>query len=338
MRILKQRINALNVGINGEPMEPTVISLFAGCGGSSLGYKVAGYHELFAIDWYDVAIKTFKLNFPEVPIRKMDITKLTGDELLQMANIGKGKLDVLDGSPPCQGFSTNGRREVVDERNDLVPHFIRLVGELEPKAFIMENVPGMAMGNMKGLFRKYILDMKKLNYHVKCKILNAMYYGIPQSRKRLIFIGLRRDLFTPNGTDFFPNGSMQLKTVKDAIGDLEDTDVPEIGHRIPPLRGGKGKIQWEKTRHGESIYGFVINKLHPNKPSPTILNSSEKMHYKVCRQLSQREYARLQSFPDDFKFINDGHEVIGNSVPPKLMEAIARHIGKLMGWFDAATK
>ena len=151
----------------------TVISLFCGCGGSSLGYKWAGYNELLAVDFEKNAVETFKLNFPEVPIWQKSVTDITGKEILDFCNIKKGELNVLDGSPPCQGFSTAGKRQVNDSRNDLFKDYVRLVNDLQPKVFIMENVSGMVKGKMKGCFIEIMKSLKSLNYQVKCKLLNA---------------------------------------------------------------------------------------------------------------------------------------------------------------------
>ena len=114
---------------------PTVISTFAGCGGSSLGYKMAGFRELLAVEWDDNAVQTFRLNFPDVPVYHGDICKLTGDECMRLAGIMKGELDILDGSPPCQGFSTAGKRRFNDPRNSLFMEFARPLSELSPKGF-----------------------------------------------------------------------------------------------------------------------------------------------------------------------------------------------------------
>ena len=114
---------------------PKVISLFAGGGGSSLGYSMAGYHELLAVEWDNNAVQIFKLNFPEIPIYHNDICHLSATECLKLAGILVGKLDVLDGSPPCQGFSTAGKREFTDNRNQLYHQYVRLLRGLKPKVF-----------------------------------------------------------------------------------------------------------------------------------------------------------------------------------------------------------
>ena len=119
---------------------PTVISTFAGAGGSSLGYSMAGFRELLAVEWDDNAVETFKLNFPDVPVYQGDIAKLSVDEVLRITELKIGELDVFDGSPPCQGFSTAGKRQLDDPRNQLFREYVRLLRGLRPKVFIMENV------------------------------------------------------------------------------------------------------------------------------------------------------------------------------------------------------
>lgn len=176
-------------------VEPTLISTFAGCGGSSLGYKLAGYKELLAIDFEKNAVETFALNFPEVPVWQKDITKVTGKEILEFCKIKKGELDLFDGSPPCQGFSTAGKRKLTDTRNDLFKDFVRLIIDLQPKVFVMENVSGMMKGGYKGKFNEIVQTLKDTGYNVKVKLMNAMWYEVPQSRERLIFIGIKKDLF-----------------------------------------------------------------------------------------------------------------------------------------------
>jgi DNA (cytosine-5)-methyltransferase 1 len=174
---------------------PTVISLFAGCGGSSLGYSMAGYRELLAVEWDDHAVETFKANFPDVPVWHGDIAKLSVEECLRITGLKPGELDVLDGSPPCQGFSTAGKRKMDDGRNQLFREYVRLLRGLQPKVLIMENVSGMVKGKMKLIFVDILKELKDAGYHVEARLLNAMYYGVPQSRQRMIFIGVREDIW-----------------------------------------------------------------------------------------------------------------------------------------------
>ena len=177
-----------------EPDAPTVISLFAGCGGSSLGYSMAGYRELLAVEWDDHAVETFRLNFPDVPVWHGDIAELSVEECLRIAGIKPGEFDVLDGSPPCQGFSTAGKRKMDDGRNQLFREYVRLLRGLQPKVLVMENVSGMVKGKMKLIFAEIMRELKASGYQVSARLMNAMYFGVPQSRERMIFIGVREDI------------------------------------------------------------------------------------------------------------------------------------------------
>jgi DNA (cytosine-5)-methyltransferase 1 len=177
-----------------EPNAPTVISLFAGCGGSSLGYSMAGFRELLAVEWDEHAVETFKLNFPDVPVWQGDIADFSVEECLKITGLEPGQLDVLDGSPPCQGFSTASRRKMEDGRNQLFKEYVRLLRGLRPKVLVMENVSGMVKGKMKLIFAEIMRELKASGYTVSAKLMNAMYYGVPQSRERMIFIGVREDL------------------------------------------------------------------------------------------------------------------------------------------------
>jgi DNA (cytosine-5)-methyltransferase 1 len=162
---------------------PTVISLFAGAGGSSLGYSMAGYRELLAVEWDANAVETFKLNFPGVPVYHGDIAKLSVEDVLAKTGLQPGELDVLDGSPPCQGFSTAGKRDMGDDRNQLFREYVRLLRGLKPRVFVMENVSGMVKGKMKLIFVEILKELKA-----------SGYIHVPQSRQRLIFIGVREDV------------------------------------------------------------------------------------------------------------------------------------------------
>lgn len=171
----------------------TYISLFAGCGGSSLGYKWAGGIGLAAVEFDANAAATYRLNF-DTPVIERDIAKVTAEELLQVAGLGVGQLDVLDGSPPCQGFSTAGKRQWGDPRNSLFREYVRLVEGLQPRVFVMENVSGLVKGKMKLAFKVIMESLKATGYTVRCKLLDAAWFNVPQHRKRLIWIGVRPDV------------------------------------------------------------------------------------------------------------------------------------------------
>lgn len=311
----------------------TIISTFAGCGGSSLGYKWAGFKELLAIDFDDNAVETFKLNFPEVPCWKRDITTVKANEILEFCNIKVGELDILDGSPPCQGFSTAGKRQVTDNRNDLFKSFVYLIQELQPKIFVMENVSGMVKGKMKGKFKEIILSLKSLNYQVKCKLLNAKYYEVPQSRQRLFFIGIRNDL---NLEPVFPEGNNKIITVREALKDLKElgeVKYPknEIDKYYYQIRIGSDLAEIFEKKFGKRRY-FNIKKVNPNKPCNTLTKlfseaMSGLLHWQEKRYFTINELKILCSYPEDFKTMGNFREQwarLGNSVMPKQMYHIAK--------------
>tara|TARA_R110000824_G_scaffold203371_7_gene387843 strand:- start:3563 stop:4549 length:987 start_codon:yes stop_codon:yes gene_type:complete len=179
----------------GGKESPTVISTFAGCGGSSLGYHWAGFQELLAVEWDDHAVATFQENFPGVPVYHGDIGALSVEECLTLAGIGPGELDVFDGSPPCQGFSQAGKRNHDDPRNQLFEEFVRLLAGIQPRVFVMENVAGLVRGHMKQVFLEIMASLRGTGYHVEAQVLNAKYYEVPQCRKRVIFVGVREDIY-----------------------------------------------------------------------------------------------------------------------------------------------
>jgi len=310
-------------------VKPTIISTFAGCGGSSLGYQWAGFKELLAIDFDKNAVETFKLNFPEVPIWQKDICTVTGREILDFCNIKKGEFDILDGSPPCQGFSTAGKRKVTDSRNDLFKEFVRLVNDLQPKVFVMENVSGMVKGKMKGKFIEIIQTLKSLNYEVKAKLMNAMWYEVPQSRKRIIFIGVRKDL---NKIPSYPEPLKKIITFNQAIKGCRIEETPKLTasviNYVPKLKEGQCILDVGGK-------GFQTVRIYGNKPCPTLtklkagIGFGMLIHPQEDRVLTVSEMKRCSTFPDEFIFSGtwlNAKERIGNAVMPKFMYHIAKHI------------
>ena len=313
----------------------TVISTFAGCGGSPLGYKLAGFHELLAVEWEQNAVDTFKLNFPDVPVYHGDIAKLTGDECMRLAGIGKGELDVLDGSPPCQGFSTAGKRKFDDPRNSLFKEYARLLSELQPKVFVMENVTGMVKGYMKQAYLQIIKTLRKCGYKAKGEVLNAMYYNVPQSRERVIIIGVRENLgIEPT----HPKPQGRPITVRTALNGVNDDEVnrplPNFLLKYAKVHPGGWNTHVEiyKNVKGNSAGAISTKWCQWDRVCGTLqkseISSTGIIHPNKQRYLSLSEMKRIASFPDDFKFTDRKHGVerIGNSVPPLLMKAIAEHI------------
>ncbi|HHV62103.1 MAG TPA: DNA cytosine methyltransferase [Firmicutes bacterium] len=311
-------------------MSFTVISTFSGCGGSSLGYKLAGGKVLLAVEWDDNAVETYRLNFPDTPIYHGDIAELTVEEACNLAGVRPGGLDILDGSPPCQGFSTAGRRKLDDPRNQLFREYVRLLRGLKPKVFVMENVSGMVKGRMKLIFAEIMRELKASGYRVKARLMNAMYFGVPQDRQRLIFIGVRKDLgIEPS----HPKPQMRPVTVREALRGCPVGMVPRFDDKYARL--------WPKVPMGgnaSDVIGKGFNscvKINPDRPAPTLPKTqtgrgfATVCHWAEPRALSIPEAKRLASFPDEFRFIGTYQEQwarIGNAVPPLFMKAIAEHI------------
>lgn len=279
---------------------PTVISTFAGCGGSSLGYSMAGYRELLAVEWEQNAVDTFRLNFPDVPVYHGDIAALSVDEALGMTGLQPGELDVFDGSPPCQGFSTAGKRNLDDPRNQLFREYVRLLRGLRPKVFVMENVSGMVKGKMKIVFAEILRELKSCGYRVSARLLNAMYFNVPQSRQRMIFIGVREDLGIEPSHPVAQSAEMPLREIApDAIASRSQGINPWITSRRAICTITKTPYQGLiRTADGE-------------------------------REPTLEELRQFGSYPTAFQFLgrkSQAWERIGNSVPPFLMRAIAAHI------------
>lgn len=313
------------------PDAPTVISTFAGCGGSSLGYSMAGYRELLAVEWDDNAVATFKLNFPDVPVYHGDIAKLTVEECMRLAGLtGPGQLDVLDGSPPCQGFSTAGKRDMSDDRNQLFREYVRLLRGLRPKVFVMENVSGMVKGKMKLIFAEIMRELKASGYVVSARLLNAMYFNVPQSRERMIFVGVRDDLGTAPS---HPKAESRPRTVREALEGIESLpgELPTKGTKIAECCNGMKRGETAADFYGKN-WGFNLYRLAWNKPSPTFTKGGGAcglIHPVLPRKCIAAEYQAVMSFPRPFAFRgrdDDARERLGNSVPPLFMRAIARHI------------
>ncbi len=209
---------------NGDG-KPTAVDLFCGCGGLTVGLKRAGFRVLGAVDVDPLSVKTYKANHRDVTLWEKDIRELDPQELLDTLGLKKGGLDLLAGCPPCQGFTTmrtlNGALMVDDPRNDLLLEFERFVEALRPRAVMMENVPGLADDERFGAFRR---KLKNLGYLGEHRILNAAHYGVPQRRRRLIYLaGL-------GVTIPFAGKAAKMKTVEDAIGGL-----PKAGQSGDPV-------------------------------------------------------------------------------------------------------
>lgn len=337
-----------------------IIDLFCGCGGLSLGFEMAGFESAYAIDMWEDAVKTYNHNHASHIAECKDIHELTNEHL---DSLGKsGEYVGVVGGPPCQGFSTVGRRIVEDPRNSLYLEYCRVVEHVKPEFFVLENVRGLTT-LAGGAFRDDIVNrFSSLGYRVKYEILNAADYGVPQNRFRVFFVGLKRKEFV------FPKRHDVVLSCKDGISDLPSIDdskaaISEFEYDKPAqnsfqraMRGNcSGVANHQITVHSEqtkAIIGMIPNgggikdlpkeywsvrkynkafeRMDCNKPSNTVDTGHRNyFHFSENRIPTARENARLQSFPDSFIFLGNKtsqYKQIGNAVPPLLAFEVARAI------------
>lgn len=335
---------------------PEVVSLFSGCGGSSLGYKMAGFKILLANEFVKEAQITYHANFPNTKLLIDDIRTIDGYSILKMIQKHRYELELLDGSPPCNPFSTAGKgsklwgkvKHYSDEKNqrtdDLYFEFIRILKQIMPKMFLTENVPALINGKNRGYFNEIFQAMKEAGYKVTCAIINASYFGVPQNRNRLFFMGVR-DNFNVEPT--FPDAQIDSRpiTVREAFENVKNQEWeleearamnPSSKYWLKHIRQGQKGSQ----AHPEKSF-HSLSRCNWNKPAPTIiglsLNSqtnnklSSLCHPDEDRYLTISELRRIASFPDDFILtgnFSQQWERIARAVPPLLMKTIALHIKK----------
>ncbi len=241
--------------------KPSLIDFFAGAGGMSLGFKKAGFDILAANDIDIDCRETFKKNFPEVPHILKDIRNLTAEDIFQIC--GTKKIDVVVGGPACQGFSlaNNKTRTADNPKNELVFEFIRLVKEIRPKWFIMENVEGLINMNNGSFTESIVQNMRKQGYSVEFAPLSAADYGVPQKRRRVFFIGNRDGYTIHPPKKKFGTESKPHITVEEALGDLPEIDNQTEGYQICKYaKKPSNKYQQKMRGRSKRVYNHIITK------------------------------------------------------------------------------
>lgn len=308
--IRKTKANGLNV-----------CTTFAGAGGSSLGYRMAGYKILWANEFVEEARETYRKNSArDTVVDERDIRQISGDQVLQTLGLRKGELDILDGSPPCAAFSQGGMTkdtwgkirkysDVKQRTDDLFDHYIRLIGEIQPRVFVAENVPGIAKGISKGVFIQILGQMRAQGYRVECRILDARWLGVPQVRKRAIFVGVRNDL---NRSPAFPKPLPYLYTVR------------ELFPHIKRIQTGERNMIW---RAADEPMGCVAasDSLRTHRAQVEIDLDGMRRR----RKLTIEELKTICGFPPDFELTGtyaQQYERLGRAVPPLMMRAVAAEL------------
>jgi DNA (cytosine-5)-methyltransferase 1 len=337
----------------------TSIELFAGCGGLALGMEKAGFAHIFLNEIDKDACKTLKKNRPEWNVLEKDVAEISFSKF-------KNKIDLVSGGFPCQAFSYAGNKlGFEDTRGTLFFEFARAIKEINPKVFLAENVRGLLNhenGRTLATMKDIITD---LGYKlVEPKVLKAIYYKVPQKRERLILIGIRNDL-ADKATFYYPSPYTKILTLTDALkaGELYDCDVPDsLGQKYPERKkailskvppGGYWRDLPEdlKLEYMQKSYYLgggktgMARRLSWGEPSLTLTcapaqKQTERCHPDETRPLTIREYARIQTFPDDWLFegsLSSIYKQIGNAVPVNFAYAVARSLVKLLNDINEKT-
>jgi DNA (cytosine-5)-methyltransferase 1 len=351
-----------------------VLSTFAGGGGSSTGYRLAGGKILAINEFVEEAQNTYRENYPNTLIIPGDIKKLSGKDFLEKINLKPGELDILDGSPPCSAFSmagsvSHGKGNThadafgktkqysdikgVENVEDLFFEFLRVAKEIKPKVIIGENVEGLTMGEAKEYFHRIQNTFEEIGYLVVADVLNASYFGVPQSRKRTFFIGVREDVADKIGLNFmtmyqlYPEANKQQTNLGEAISDIVNEDKEELNYlfeKIGPDRAvgktlAKMPTDPDKVLTGmdyhEKGHHFNLKRSSLRKPCPTITAMGNlagvagTCHPIENRKFTIKELKRIMSLPEDFKLTGQHKqqsERIGRMVPPLMMKALAESV------------
>lgn len=348
---------------------PTVVDLFSGCGGLSYGLIQAGFDVILGVDNDKDSLITFEANHPGSKAVNIDLADPESSRLIKEA-VGGRSIDVIVGGPPCQGFSLTGSRNMEDPRNKLYLSMFNIVRDIKPKAFIIENVSGMATLYGGKVKEDIINKFEGIGYNVKAKLLCAADYGVPQMRKRLVFVGVLEKY----GEFDFPIPTFtqdNYVTSGEAISDLPSNEIDlgseEADYTTQPqtkyqriMRGNSRKLyNHVATCHTEKVVKVISQvpeggnhkdlpngvgehrkfneawtRYHSQKPSRTIdTGHRNHFHYKYNRIPTVRENARLQSFPDTFKFYGSRtsqNRQVGNAVPPLLSYNLGNNLIRII--------
>lgn len=326
-----------------------VISLFSGCGGLDLGFERAGFHIPVANEFDPTIFETFKVNHPNTHLVEGDVRQITREDIAPYIS---GEVDGIIGGPPCQSWSEAGSlKGIEDARGQLFYDYIRILKEFRPKFFLAENVSGMLANRHNEAVQNIIGLFEEAGYDVSLTMVNAKDYGVAEERKRVFYIGFRKDL----GVNFvFPKGSTddddKKITLRDIIWDLQETAVPagDKNYHNPKainnneyFTGAYSPIFMSRNRvKGWDDQAFTVQasgrqcQLHPQAPKMVKFDKNDCRFVigseHLYRRMTIREVARVQGFPDDFQFIyketNNAYKMIGNAVPVNLAYEIATAI------------
>ena len=326
-----------------------ILSLFSGCGGLDLGFEKAGFDIPIANEFDKNIWKTFEVNHPQTKLLKEDIRKIDAKTLPK-------DIDGIIGGPPCQSWSEAGSLKGIEyDRGKLFFEYIRILKSVQPKFFLAENVSGMLADRHSEAVKNIIKMFEECGYDVSLTLVNAKDYGVAQERKRVFYIGFRKDL---NIKFDFPKGSTEDDnnkiTLRDIIWDLQDSAVPAgeknqhnpnainnneyfIGSYSPIFMSRNRVKSWDEQAFTVQASGRQCQ-IHPQAPKMIKVDKNDCRFVEgkenLYRRMTIREVARVQGFPDNFKFVynntNDAYKMIGNAVPVNLAYEVACAIKKVL--------
>ena len=326
-----------------------IISLFSGCGGLDLGFEKAGFEIPIANEFDKTIWKTYKINHPKTKLLEADIRNIRATDFPK-------EIDGIIGGPPCQSWSEAGAlKGINDARGQLFYEYIRILSSIKPKFFLAENVSGMLANRHSDAVQKILNMFSECGYDTTLTLVNAKNYGVAEERERIFYIGFRKDL---NISFVFPKGSTEENnkklTLKDVIWDLQKTAIPTENKNkhnqkainnneyftgsYSPIFLSRNRVKaWNEQAYTVQASGRQCQ-LHPQAPKMEKIGKN-KCKFKegaehLYRRMTIREIARIQGFPDSFKFIyenaNDAYKMIGNAVPVNLAYEIAIAIKKTL--------
>jgi DNA (cytosine-5)-methyltransferase 1 len=325
------------------------LDLFAGAGGLTLGMKAAGVETVAAVEIEPYRVATFRTHTPRAEIINDDIQNVGFAEY-------RGRVELVYGGPPCQPFSSGGLRKASDDKRDMIPAFLRVVREVEPEAFLMENVPGLATGDRMEYLSRIIVDLTELGFRLSWQVVNAADHGVPQKRRRLFVVGLRHRTFRFPTPTHGPERAHPFVAVRDV---LPDPDV-SIGEPNPAKVFFAKNPDLRPSPYDGHVFNGGGRPIDPSRPCHTILASAggNKTHFFDTlglvpeyhahlmaggkpkagtldggRRLTVEESAAIQTFPRSVEFSgprSSRYHQVGDAVPPRLAEALGRALVEQM--------
>ncbi|AMN34095.1 TPA: DNA cytosine methyltransferase [Clostridium perfringens] len=303
------------------------VALFAGCGGLDLGFENAGFNIIWANDNNKKVESTYRYNHKNTDLVIKSLVDIKSEDIPEC--------DIIIGGPPCQSWSLAGAMKgKEDSRGQLFYEYVRVIKDKRPMAFVAENVKGIVSKAHIESFNEIVEMFKESGYTVTYKLVNAKDYGVPQDRERVFIVGIRNDLKVSYEFPESTHGKGNYVTLETAIGDLRDNPGEWMEGSFSPIFMSRNRRRnWDEVAFTVQASGRQTQ-IHPDSPEMEKLEKDkwqfkEESNRKV-RRMSVRECARIQTFPDEFKFlgepINENYKMIGNAVPVKLAEAVARKL------------